>query len=390
MKKIGVVIPSPINYSETFLYSKLKGLIGSDYKIIIYCKSDTIYFPEFKHIFQWALSTSNLIRSIQVLFGIIRLLIFAPLTTMKLIYINKISGVSLFETIQQLYINGHILSGNKLDVLHFEFATIGVRRENVARSIGAKLTLSFRGFDIGLYPHQNPSCYDILWKKIDKVHTISDDLYHKAINLGLDPKIPYKKITPAINTEFFKSNNDKKLHNPLRILTVGRLTWKKGYEYALKALVLLKNEDINFEYHIVGGGDYREAIMYSIHQLGLTKNVSLIGQMPHDEVKNEMDWADIYIQPSIQEGFCNAVLEAQAMKLLCIVTNAEGLSENVLDGKTGWVIPKRSSDKLAEKIIDISSKDSKELNKIRESAVNRVKKRFNLEIQNKQFREFYN
>ncbi|MBK7870836.1 MAG: glycosyltransferase family 4 protein [Saprospiraceae bacterium] len=50
--------------------------------------------------------------------------------------------------------------------------------------------------------------------------------------------------------------------------------------------------------------------------------------------------ADIYLQYSIQEGFCNAVLEAQAMGLLCIVSDAEGLPENILHGQTGWVVPK--------------------------------------------------
>jgi colanic acid/amylovoran biosynthesis glycosyltransferase len=214
-------------------------------------------------------------------------------------------------------------------------------------------------------------------------------LYQKAVDLGLDSKISYEKITPAINLEFFKSNIDKDLHNPLRILTVGRLTWKKGYEYALKALVLLKNAQINFEYHIVGEGHYREAIMYSIYQLGLTKNVMLAGQIAPVEVKNEMEWADIYIQPSIQEGFCNAVLEAQAMGLLCIVTDADGLSENVLDGKTGWVVPKRSPEELSKKIINILTMDDDRLNQIRKYAAKRVINEFNLEFQSQLFRDFY-
>ena len=48
--------------------------------------------------------------------------------------------------------------------------------------MGIKSSVSFRGYDIGLYPYDNPGCYDLLWEKIDKVHTISDDLYNKAIS----------------------------------------------------------------------------------------------------------------------------------------------------------------------------------------------------------------
>ena len=72
--------------------------------------------------------------------------------------------------------------------------------------MGARSAASFRGFDIGLYPHQHPGCYNLLWDKIDKIHTISDDLYQNAIELGLDPKTPFNKITPAINTDFFQSD----------------------------------------------------------------------------------------------------------------------------------------------------------------------------------------
>ena len=205
----------------------------------------------------------------------------------------------------------------------------------------------------------------------------------------MDSITPYKKITPAINTEFFNSNVQANLHNPLRILTVGRLTWKKGYEYALKALSLLKAQGVNFEYHIVGEGNYREAIIYAIHQLQLTENVLLVGQNAPDEVKDEMEWADIYIQPSIQEGFCNATLEAQAMGLLCIVTDAEGLSENVLDEKTGWVISKRSPEAITEQIIKIKNMEMPQYNKIRKNAIIRIKDQFHLNEQIQNWSDFY-
>ena len=249
--------------------------------------------------------------------------------------------------------------------------------------------MSFRGFDIGLYPYQHWGCYNLLWKTIDKVHTISDDLYQQALNLGLNPKTPFEKITPAIDTDFFFTNEKTGLHDPLRILSVGRLTWKKGFEYCLKSLELLKNAGIRFEYRIVGEGEYREAIMYALHQLNLIENVSLSGNISRKMVKQEFEWADIYIQPSIQEGFCNAVLEAQAMGLLCIVTNAEGLSENVLDGKTGWVVEKRNPIAINEQILTIIESDEEDLKKIRNNAINRVNSTFNIEIQKENFSNFY-
>ena len=322
------------------------------------------------------------------MFAFITTFILHPISCIRFLNLERDSHGDWTKALKHLILNFHII-GKSLDWLHFCFTTAGIGRENLARSMGARSAVSFRGFDIGLYSHQHPGCYDLLWKKIDKVHTISDDLYKQAIDLGLPPKIPYKKITPAINTEFFISDSFKNIHKPLRILTVGRLHWKKGYEYVLKALSLLKDKQKHFEYHIIGEGNHREAIVYAIHQLELTAHVKLKGQLLHEEVKQEMEWADIYIQPSIQEGFCNAVLEAQAMGLLCIVTNAEGLSENVLDGKTGWVVSKRSPEAITEQIIKIKNMEMLQYNEIRENAIVRVKDHFHLNGQIKNWSDFY-
>ena len=383
---IGLILPALPGYSETFIHSKINGLLHHGFKVSLFVagkgdlKSIPVTVPVYFQI--------NINNKLCLFSTLITSFILHPLICIRFIKLEKSSHGNWIRGFKNLIINSHII-GKNLDWLHFGFATTALWRENLASAMGIKAAVSLRGFDIGLYPHQHPNCYNLLWEKIDKVHTISDDLYQKAVDLGLDSKIPYEKITPAINLDFFKSNIDKDLHNPLRILTVGRLTWKKGYEYALKALVLLKNAQINFEYHIVGEGHYREAIMYSIYQLGLTKNVMLTGQISPVGVKNEMEWTDIYIQPSIQEGFCNAVLEAQAMGLLCIVTDADGLSENVLDGETGWVVKKRSPQVIYERIKNLISLDLLSLNKIRINAVNRVFREFNFKVQRKGFIKFY-
>ena len=91
----------------------------------------------------------------------------------------------------------------------------------------------------------------------------------------------------------------------------------------------------------------------------------------------------------MQEGFCNAVLEAQAMGKLCIVSNAEGLMENVLHEKTGWVVLKNSPHLLAEQIKKVLLMDEQSKRIISKNAVERVKKEFNLEKQQMEFLEFY-
>ena len=243
--------------------------------------------------------------------------------------------------------------------MHFGFATMALERELVAQAIGAKMAVSFRGYDIGVYPLKNPGCYDLLWKKIDQVHYISDDLYRKAQQLGLPASIPHQKITPAIDTRFFDSTSIAKDSNPdknndvIHFCTIGRLHWKKGYVDMLQALRILKDQGIHFKYHIIGDGEEYERIAFAAYQFNLQDKVIFEGKIDHQQVREILVNSTFYLQYSIQEGFCNAVLEAQALGKLCVVSDAEGLAENVLDKQTGWVVPKLNPEAFAQKIQDV-------------------------------------
>jgi colanic acid/amylovoran biosynthesis glycosyltransferase len=77
------------------------------------------------------------------------------------------------------------------------------------------------------------------------------------------------------------------------------------------------------------------------------------------------------------------------MGLLCIVSDADGLIENILNEKTGWVVPKRNPILLAKKMKDIIELSEESKNEIRLNAIERVKKEFNLTEQKVAFDNFY-
>ena len=124
--------------------------------------------------------------------------------------------------------------------------------------------------------------------------------------------------------------------------------------------------------------------------MGLEDWVTFAGFVSPKDIRKYYEEADIYLQYSILEGFCNAVLEAQAMGLLTIVSDAEGLPENVIDGETGWVVPKRNPKLLVQKIEHVLSLHGRKLYQIQNNAVSRVKKEFNLDKQSRAFYDFYN
>src|SRR5690606_3201448 len=265
----------------------------------------------------------------------------------RYVKLERKEGSGLLQIFKNIYLNAHLLKA-KLDWLHFGFATMALGSETVAKAIRAKMAVSLRGFDIADYIVKHTGSDKTLWKYLDKGHTISDDLLTLAKKHGLPENIPIVKITPAINVNLFQANPQSyNQADKIVFITTGRLHWKKGFVATIEALAILKERGFDFTYKIIGVGNEYERIAFAAYQLGLKDNVEFLGKLPHDEVKKQLESATIYLQYSIQEGFCNSVLEAQAMGKLCIVSNAEGLSENVLHEETGWVVLKYNPEALA-------------------------------------------
>lgn len=385
--KIGLVLSQTPGYSETFFTSKIRGLKAHGAEVILYCQKNTAHFQLFPVQTGPKVSRNPLLQAWYFIKEFTLLLPYLP-TLLRYIKLERKEGSRPIQILKKIYLNAHLLKAN-LDWLHFGFATLALGSETVARSIGAKMAVSIRGFDIAVYPVKYPGCYKTLWKYLDKLHTISDDLLVLAKKHGLPDGIPIEKITPAIDVNQFKS--DSKIVNveELVFMTTGRLHWKKGLVQTIEALAILKAQGLKFIYKIVGEGPEYERIAFAAYQLGLKEEVRFLGKLPHQQVKEELERANIYIQYSIQEGFCNAVLEAQAMGKLCIVSNAEGLSENVLHEQTGWVVPKYAPNALARTISKVVALNPQEKSTIAQSAQKRVQEEFNIEKQQREFLNFY-
>jgi colanic acid/amylovoran biosynthesis glycosyltransferase len=386
---ITLVLPQPPGYSETFFRSKIKGLQESGHEVILVTASTDQKFEGCPHLQHPKVSKNSLVQAFKMLLVFLSLLPYWK-SVLKFIKLEKKEGTTIKRSLEKLYINATLLKLNT-DWLHFGFATMAIDRESVAKAIGAKLAVSFRGYDIGVYPLKHPECYARLWKYVDKVHVISDDLYQKALSHGLSPNTRFKKVTPAINIEQFKDEETVNLNKSkeLNILTIGRLHWKKGFVDTLEALSLLKKGNVKFKYRIIGVGKDYERIAFAAHQLDLKDEVVFLGKLNHQEVKQELVKADLYLQYSIQEGFCNSVLEAQALGKLCVVSDAEGLSENILDKQTGWVVPKGQPKLLVEQIIKTSNLPDDEKLRIQNQARQRVNEKFSTEQQTEAFKNFY-
>lgn len=323
-------------------------------------------------------------------FQVVRALFFLLINLHRsyhLFLLNKRDNFKCKQNLISLLTSAHILCYN-LDWLHFGFVTMAINRENVAKTISAQMAVSIRGYDISIYPLKNPNCYDLLWKRTNKLHYISDSLLKLAIENGFSENQTHVKITPAIDIEKFKYS-EHAINKIFKITTIARLNWIKGLEYTIDALSNIKKEGFDFEYTIIGEGEEYERLKFAAYQFGILDNVKFVGKKKQCEVVEILSKTDIYIQYSIQEGFGNSVLEAQAMGCICIVSDAEGLSENVLNTETGFVVAKRNPKLLFEKILDVIHLDKKRKLEMISKSVSRLQTDFNLDIQKHEFINFY-
>ena len=270
---------------------------------------------------------------------------------------------------------------------------MSINRENTAMSMSIPMSTSIRGYDICVYPLKNLDCYNTLWSKVDKVHSISKNLVDISGINTFDGDILYNIISPAIDIDTFKCS-DRKLNSnikkqKLQFLTIARLNWIKGLEFTLEALALLLSKGVDFHYNIIGSGTEYERLIFATHQLKLTKQVSFLGAVTHNETRQFYNNSDIYLQYSINEGFCNSVIEAQCMGLITIVSNSGGLTENVIHERTGWVVEKNSPQSLVDTIEHVIKKSNNEIYNVRKNAINHVRENFNLEKQTIQLSKFF-
>jgi glycosyltransferase involved in cell wall biosynthesis len=131
------------------------------------------------------------------------------------------------------------------------------------------------------------------------------------------------------------------------IVSVGRLNVQKGFEYLLDSVARLKKTASRpFRVLIVGRGELEGKLEAHALKLGLDGFVDFLGF--REDVHSVVAEADMFVLPSLWEGFPVALYEAMALGRAVVATDVSGNWELVKDGETGLLVPSKSPAKLAE------------------------------------------
>ncbi len=125
----------------------------------------------------------------------------------------------------------------------------------------------------------------------------------------------------------------------------------KGVIYLVQAVRILIDKGLrNIKVLIVGDGSEKRYLEELVKKLGLEDYIVFVGKVPHDKIPEYMASADLFVLPSLSEGFGNVVPEAMAMGLPIIASKVGGLPWIIKDGDNGFLVEPRNPHEIAEKI----------------------------------------
>jgi colanic acid/amylovoran biosynthesis glycosyltransferase len=392
-------VPEFPRVSETFIVTKFLGLLERGWDVHIFCgrseEAEWERFPQLKAVpgvssrvhVSWPHAPRWKVAPLGPL-AVLGCFLSAPLATLA--YLSRGHRRYGLRILAMLYLDAEVVRLG-CDLIHFEFGAPAAPRMYLRDLLGCPVIVSFRGYDLNYVGLEEPDYYAEVWQKAAAVHLLGEDLWRRAQHRGCPPEKPHALIPPAIDTRFFDPGEGRRgsvAGSPLRILGVGRLEWKKGYEDALVAVRKLLDRGIRCEYRILGAGAFLGALGFARYQLGLVDQVTFLGVGTREDVKAEMSGADVFLHAAVSEGFCNAVLEAQAMRLPVVCTDADGLPENVEDGVTGLVVGRRNPAALADALAKLAG-DEELRRQMGRAGRERVTARFQLQDQVSAFEELY-
>lgn len=367
--KIAVIVEAFPALSQTFILNQITGLIDRGHEVDIYAEwikpeqkvhSDIERYQLLKRTYYHpAVPNDKKERFGKALMLFLKNVVTDPRLTLEAVNIFKYGKYA--ASLRPLYwIVPFLNRRSHYDIIQCHFGLLG-RKGMLLRKMGAldgKLITAFHGVDISQNLLQfGADMYDDLFADCDLLLPSTGFFRDRLIQLGCDD---HKTVLHylGIDTSTFKfTPRLPPADGRIRLATVARLTEKKGIEYSLQAIAKAREVYPNLQFDLIGDGHLRPSLEQMIHSLGLNDSVNLLGAKTRDELIAILNQAHLFLHPSVtpesgdQEGSPVAIQEAMAMGLPILSTTHAGIPELVEDGVSGFLVPERDADALAEKLI---------------------------------------
>ncbi len=250
----------------------------------------------------------------------------------------QIKGLrGLFFSLSSFFKLIQMVRSHKMDIIHAHYILPpGLIAVLVGKLMGISTAVTVHGSDLFILA-QKPILRQITsWvlDKADYTMVVSEALERKVKQLGVSPQKIY--LTPnAVDMQRFSPHNqlppDVQLDpHKTTLLFVGNLVPQKGVKYLLEAKKILdsdlemKGAENDFELLIIGDGPLKNELQRQVQEDDI-KNVTFLGE--RRDVELIMPSADLFILPSISEGFPITILESLASGVPVVATRVGGVME---------------------------------------------------------------
>jgi len=401
--RIAFIVDRFPNVSETFILNQFTGLIDRGHDVDIY--ADWVQDPEETHpdVIQYGLldqaryiSRHRVVRICQKFALLFESIFKSPAILSQLPFFFHSSQI--LEPIRVFYSAAPFFHKKaSYDIIHCHFGQNGLKGALLCRTgaIRGKLVTTFHGFDVSAYINQHGRLiYNPLFSTGDLFLPISEKWRNKLVTLGCNKnKILVHRM--GIDCDKFAfSLRKRNLNDSITVVTIARLVEKKGVEYGIKAIAKILKHHKKLQYIIIGSGPLLKAIQNLIKSLQIGDSVKLLGRQRQDAIIDILNKSHLLIAPSVtgkdddQEGIPVSLLEAMATGIPVVSTQHSGITELVENGVTGFLVPERHIDSLAERISYLISHPDV-CAQMGLAARAHIEKHFNIEKLNNRLTEIY-
>ena len=180
----------------------------------------------------------------------------------------------------------------------------------------------------------------------DAIICVSEYDRRLALHLGVGNEALLTRIHNGVLDVPTEMRANHSGNGPVKIISVARLDAPKDHALLIDALATIK--DIPWELELIGDGPLTESIRARANSLGIGERVLFSGLC--NDVPERLSKADLFVLASGFEGFPLSILEAMRANLPVIASDVGGVSESVVEGTTGFLVPKGDKDALADRL----------------------------------------
>ena len=233
----------------------------------------------------------------------------------------------------------------RFDLSH---AFFGIPCGYIALLLGLPYIVSLRGSDVPFFNKRFYWLDRLVFKRLSKriwksaVVAVANSNGLKELAQKAAPDQEIAVIYNGVDLDQFYPLENKAMSNKLKLISTGRLIERKGYAYLIEAL----RDTSEVELTLIGEGDLYEMLNNLAQKYNVP--VKFLGRVNHEDIAKHLRTADVFVQPSLNEGMSNSVLEAMACGLPIIATDTGGSSELVKGN--GFIVEEKNSKELKEAI----------------------------------------